>query len=118
MGSFALSSGYYDAYYGRALKVRRKIADEMAGAYERVDLLLSPTATGVAYRAGEKLEDPIAMYVGDVATCLANLAGVPAVSVPMGDGAEGLPVGAQLMAAAGADARLLAVAAALQQAAT
>lgn len=118
MGSFALSSGYYDAYYGRALKVRRKIADEMAVAYERVDLLLSPTATGVAYRAGEKLEDPIAMYVGDVATCLANLAGVPAVSVPMGDGAEGLPVGAQLMAAAGADARLLAVAAALQQAAT
>lgn len=113
MGSFALSSGYYDAYYGRASRVRRKIADEMGRAFDGVDVLLSPTATGVAYRAGEKLDDPIAMYVGDVATCLANLAGVPAVSVPMGTGEHGLPVGAQLMAAAGADARLLAVATAL-----
>lgn len=113
MGSFALSSGYYDAYYGRASKVRRKIADEMGRAFEGVDVLLSPTATSVAYRAGEKLDDPIAMYVGDVATCLANLTGVPAVSVPMGTGEHGLPVGAQLMAAAGEDARLLAVAAAL-----
>ncbi|MFO7545589.1 MAG: Asp-tRNA(Asn)/Glu-tRNA(Gln) amidotransferase subunit GatA [Trueperaceae bacterium] len=116
MGSFALSSGYYDAYYGRASKVRRKISEEMRGAFGDVDVLLSPTATGVAYRAGEKLDDPIAMYVGDVATCLANLAGVPAVSVPMGTGEHGLPVGAQLMAAAGADAHLLAVAAAMEAA--
>lgn len=117
MGSFALSSGYYEAYYGRALKVRRRIADEMTAALEHVDLLLSPTATGVAYRAGEKLDDPIAMYVGDVATCLANLAGVPAVSVPMGAGEAGLPLGAQLMAAPGEDAMLLSAAAALQDAA-
>ncbi len=117
MGSFALSAGYYDAYYGKALRVRRVIADELARAFEGADVLLTPTAPTAAYRLGEKLDDPLAMYVGDVCTCLANLAGLPAMSVPAGRTAEGLPVGVQLMAPALHDARLLQVAAALEAAA-
>ncbi len=117
MGSFALSAGYYDAYYGKALKVRRVIADELAAAFEHADLLLTPTAPSTAYRLGEKLDDPLAMYLGDVCTCLANLSGLPAVSVPAGRTAEGLPVGVQLLAPALQEARLLAVAAELEAAA-
>lgn len=110
LGSFALSAGYYDAYYGRAMKVRRLLGRELAGALSDCDALLTPTGTGEAYRLGEKLTDPIAMYVGDVATCLANLAGLPAVSVPCGSGESGLPLGVQLIAAAGADDELLSIA--------
>jgi len=113
MGSYALSAGYYEAYYGRALKVRRLLASDLATALGAVDALLSPTAVSTAYGLGEKLGDPVAMYVGDVATCLANLAGLPAISVPAGfDG--GLPLGVQLMGAIGADDRLLATAARLE----
>ncbi len=111
LGSFALSAGYYDAYYGRAMKVRRRLAQELAAALEGCEALLSPTGTGEAYALGEKLADPIAMYVGDVATCLANLGGLPAISLPCGSGEAGLPVGVQLMAAAGADDTLLDLAA-------
>ena len=107
LGSFALSTGYYDAYYGRAMKVRNLLARELATALAACDALLSPTATGEAYRLGEKLSDPIAMYVGDVATCLANLGGLPAISVPCGSGEAGLPLGVQLMAAQRADQALL-----------
>jgi len=114
MGSFALSAGYYDAYYGKALKVRRVIADDLAGAFEHADVLLTPTAPSSAYRLGEKLDDPLAMYVGDVCTCLANLSGLPAVSVPAGRSGEGLPTGVQLLAPPLQDARLLRVAAALE----
>ncbi|HKI55615.1 MAG TPA: Asp-tRNA(Asn)/Glu-tRNA(Gln) amidotransferase subunit GatA [Trueperaceae bacterium] len=114
MGSFALSAGYYDAYYGKALKVRRVIADDLARAFEGADLLLTPTAPSPAYRLGEKLDDPLAMYVGDVCTCLANLSGLPAVSVPAGFTAEGLPAGVQLLAPALQEARLLRAAAALE----
>ncbi len=114
MGSFALSAGYYDAYYGKALKVRRVIADDLARAFERADVLLTPTAPTAAYRLGEKLGDPLAMYVGDVCTCLANLSGLPAVSVPAGRTEEGLPTGVQLMAPALHEARLLEIAAALE----
>src|SRR5690606_25143713 len=113
MGSFALSAGYYDAYYGRALKVRRLLADELAAAFGKVDALLSPTAVGAAYGLGEKLGDPVAMYVGDVATCLANLAGLPAISVPAGHD-DGLPLGVQLMGSVGDDDRLLAAAGRLE----
>ncbi|MEJ2668306.1 MAG: amidase family protein, partial [Deinococcales bacterium] len=114
MGSFALSAGYYDAYYGKALKVRRVIADGLAGAFEHADVLLTPTAPSSAYRLGEKLDDPLAMYLGDVCTCLANLSGLPAVSVPAGRTGEGLPTGVQLLAPPLQDARLLRVAAALE----
>jgi len=114
MGSFALSAGYYDAYYGKALKVRRVIADDLGRAFEHADVLLTPTAPSAAYRLGEKLDDPLAMYVGDVCTCLANLSGLPAVSVPAGRTADGLPIGVQLMAPALQEARLLEVVAALE----
>lgn len=113
MGSFALSAGYYDAYYGRAQKVRRLVADDLADALEGVDALLSPTATCTAYRRGEKLTDPVAMYVGDVGTCLANLAGMPAISLPAGRGEDGMPVGVQLMGRVAGDDDLLALAARL-----
>ena len=115
MGTFVSSAGHVDAWYGQALRVRRKIADEMDAAFEDVDLLLTPTAPGPAFRQGERIDDPLAMYLGDVDTCLANLAGVGAVSVPAGRDERGLPVGAQLLAPALHDATLLRVAAALSR---
>jgi aspartyl-tRNA(Asn)/glutamyl-tRNA(Gln) amidotransferase subunit A len=114
MGSFALSAGYYDAYYGKALKVRRVIANDLAAALSNVDVLLTPTAPSAAYRLGEKRDDPLAMYLGDVCTCLANLAGLPAASVPAGRTPSGLPVGVQVLAPALRDDVVLGVAAALQ----
>lgn len=120
LGSFALSAGYYDAYYGRALKVRQRLTREMDAALGRVDALVTPTAPGPAYASDEKTADPLSMYVGDVATCLANLSGGPAVSVPcgtaVGAGVRGLPLGVQLIGRAGADAALLRLAAALEAA--
>lgn len=116
MGTYALSSGYYEAYYGKALKVRRLIADDLARAFERVDLLMTPTAPTVAYPLGEKLADPLAMYLDDIDTVLANLTGVAAISVPAGQAEESLPCGVQLLAPALQDERLLAVVAELEQA--
>lgn len=107
MGSFALSAGYRDAYYGRAVRARGLLAAGLARALAGADALLTPTAVSTAYRLGEKLADPVAMYAGDVATCLANLAGLPAVSVPAGLGEDGLPVGVQLVGARWADDALL-----------
>ena len=117
MGTYALSAGYYDAYYGKALRVRRLIADDMTRAFTDYDLLLTPTAPTVAYRLGENVDDPLSMYLGDVDTVLANLAGVPAISVPAGTAEEDLPCGVQLLAPALADARVLRVAGALEAAA-
>lgn len=117
MGTYALSAGYYDAYYGKALKVRRLIADDMAKAFADYDLLLTPTAPTVAYRLGENVDDPLSMYLGDVDTVLANLAGVPAISVPAGTAEEELPCGVQLLAPALEEARVLRVARALEAAA-
>ncbi len=114
MGTYALSAGYYDAYYGKALKVRRLIADDFSRAFADFDVLMAPTTPSVAFRLGEKADDPLAMYLGDVDTCLANLAGIGAVSVPAGMGEDGLPCGVQLFAPALRDARLLRVAAALE----
>jgi aspartyl-tRNA(Asn)/glutamyl-tRNA(Gln) amidotransferase subunit A len=115
MGTFALSAGHVDAWYGQALKVRRKIADELDAAFGEVDLLLSPTAPAPAFRLGEKVDDPLAMYLGDVDTCLANLAGAPAISVPAGRSDAGLPIGMQLIAKPLDDARLLRAAAELAE---
>jgi aspartyl-tRNA(Asn)/glutamyl-tRNA(Gln) amidotransferase subunit A len=114
VGTYALSAGYVEAYYQQALKVRRLIANECAAAFERVDLLLMPTTPTVAYRLGEKTGDPLSMYLGDVDTVLANLAGLPAVSFPAGLAEDGMPCGAQLLAPALRDERLLAVARVLE----
>ena len=94
LGTYALSSGYYDAYYGSAQKVRRLIANDFQAAFEHVDVLLSPTAPTTAFPLGDKLDDPMAMYLNDVATIPANLAGVPGLSLPSGLADEdGLPAG-------------------------
>jgi aspartyl-tRNA(Asn)/glutamyl-tRNA(Gln) amidotransferase subunit A len=115
LGTYALSSGYYDAYYGSAQKVRRLIADEFAAAFERADVLVSPTAPTTAFRFGDKLDDPMAMYLNDIATIPANLAGIPGISVPSGLAPEdGLPTGFQVLAPAMADDRMYAVGAALE----
>jgi aspartyl-tRNA(Asn)/glutamyl-tRNA(Gln) amidotransferase subunit A len=115
LGTFALSTGYYDAYYGQAQKVRTLIGRDFAKAFESVDLLASPTAPTTAFRIGEKLDDPLAMYLNDIATIPANLAGVPGLSLPSGLAPEdGLPTGIQFLAPATEDARLYNAAAALE----
>ena len=115
LGTYALSSGYYDAYYGQAQKVRTLISRDFAAAFEKVDVLASPTAPTTAFRLGEKLDDPMAMYLNDLATIPANLAGVPGISVPNGLADEdGLPSGLQLLAPALADDRVYRVGAALE----
>jgi len=110
-----LSSGYYDAYYGQAQKVRTLVQRDFAAAFEQVDVLVSPTAPTTAFKLGDKLDDPMAMYLNDIATIPANLAGVPGLSLPSGLADEdGLPAGIQLLAPATADERLYSVAAALE----
>jgi aspartyl-tRNA(Asn)/glutamyl-tRNA(Gln) amidotransferase subunit A len=117
LGTYALSSGYYDAYYGSAQKVRTLIAQDFLAAFEQVDVLLSPTAPTTAFRLGDKLDDPMAMYLNDIATIPANLAGVPGMSVPSGLADEdGLPTGIQVLAPAMADDRLYTVGSALDRA--
>ncbi len=117
LGTYALSAGYYDAYYGSAQKVRTLIQRDFAAAFEQVDVLVSPTAPTTAFKLGEKLDDPLAMYLNDVATIPANLAGTPGMSLPIGLAPEdGLPVGLQIMAPAMADDRLYNVGAALEAA--
>ena len=98
LGTYVLSSGYYDAYYKRAQKVRRLIAEDFIHAFESCDALLTPTTPTTAFEFGDKISDPLAMYLNDIFTASANLAGVPAISVPVGLDGNGLPVGAQLVA--------------------
>jgi aspartyl-tRNA(Asn)/glutamyl-tRNA(Gln) amidotransferase subunit A len=115
LGTYALSSGYYDAYYGQAQKVRTLISRDFEAAFQQVDVLVSPTAPTTAFPIGEKLDDPLAMYLNDIATIPANLAGIPGLSVPSGLADEdGLPAGLQVLAPAMADDRLYNVAAALE----
>jgi aspartyl-tRNA(Asn)/glutamyl-tRNA(Gln) amidotransferase subunit A len=115
LGTYALSSGYYDAYYGQAQKVRTLISRDFEAAFAQADVLVSPTAPTTAFRIGEKLDDPLAMYLNDIATIPANLAGVPGLSLPAGLAPEdGLPVGFQVLAPALADDRLYRVGAALE----
>ncbi|AKE90558.1 MULTISPECIES: Asp-tRNA(Asn)/Glu-tRNA(Gln) amidotransferase subunit GatA [Rhodococcus] len=117
IGTYALSSGYYEAYYGQALKVRTLIARDFEKAYEQVDVLVSPTSPFTPWKIGEKVDDPLAMYLSDLCTLPTNLAGHCAMSVPSGLSADdGLPVGLQIMAPALADERLYRVGAAFEAA--
>ncbi len=117
LGTYALSAGYYEAYYGQAQKVRTLIARDFAAAYAHVDVLVSPTTPTTAFRLGERLENPMAMYLADLCTIPANLDGGPALSVPAGLAPEdGLPVGLQVMAPSMADDRCYLVGAALEAA--
>ncbi len=113
LGTYALSAGYYDAFYGKAQKVRTLIIRDFEAAYERCDVLLSPTAPSTAFAFGAKA-DPLAMYLNDVCTIPSNLAGHPAISVPFGTGDDGLPIGVQIMAPALAEPTMFQVAAALE----
>lgn len=116
LGTYALSSGAYDNYYGAAQKVRTLIQRDFDAAFAKADVLVSPTAPTTAFKLGEKLEDPLAMYLNDIATIPANLAGIPGMSIPNGLADEdGLPVGIQLLAPAREDARLYQVGAALEK---
>ena len=114
LGTFVLSSGYYDAYYNQALRARAAIRADFAKALERVEVLLAPVTPGVAFKLGEKLNDPLAMYQADVMTVGVSLAGLPALSMPAGL-CDGLPVGAQLIGKPWAEARILEVAHRFQQ---
>jgi len=115
LGTYALSAGYYDAYYGRAQKVRTKIAGDFRMAFQEVDLIVTPTSPTVAFKLGERTEDPLAMYLSDYCTVPMSLAGIPAISIPCGL-SEGLPVGLQIAGPAFSENRLLDAAYALEQA--
>jgi aspartyl-tRNA(Asn)/glutamyl-tRNA(Gln) amidotransferase subunit A len=113
LGTYALSAGYYDAYYGRAQRVRTKIAEDFRTAFAGVDFIVTPTAPTVAFRLGEKTADPLAMYLNDYCTVPMSLAGIPAISIP-GGLSEGLPVGFQMAGPAFSENRLLDAAHALE----
>ncbi|HEX6425805.1 MAG TPA: Asp-tRNA(Asn)/Glu-tRNA(Gln) amidotransferase subunit GatA [Acidimicrobiales bacterium] len=117
LGTYALSAGYYDAFYGKAQRVRTLILRDFEAAYQDFDVLLSPTAPSTAFPLGAKTADPLTMYLNDVCTIPSNLAGHPAMSVPFGTGDDGLPVGVQVMAPALGEATMFRVAAAVEAAA-
>lgn len=117
LGTYALSAGYYDAYYGKAQQVRTLIISDMEAAYRKVDLLISPTAPTTAFELGAKVDDPMTMYLSDICTIPSNLAGAPAMSVPFGSGDDGLPVGVQLMAPVLGEATMFRAAGVLERAA-
>ncbi len=116
LGTYVLSSGYYDAYYLRAQKVRTLIRQDFMNAYEQVDALLTPTSPFVSFKAGEKNEDPLAMYLSDIYTISANLAGIPGLSLPCGLNSEGLPIGLQILGKPFGEADLLAIGNAYEEA--
>lgn len=114
LGTYALSAGYYDAYYGTAQRVRTLIRRDFDAAYERFDLLLSPTSPTTAFELGAKVDDPLLMYLNDICTIPSNLAGHPAISVPFGRGDDGLPVGVQILAPARGEETMFRAAAVLE----
>jgi aspartyl-tRNA(Asn)/glutamyl-tRNA(Gln) amidotransferase subunit A len=115
LGTYALSAGYYDAYYLKAQKVRTLIKQDFDAAFEKVDMLVCPTAPTTAFKAGEKTEDPLSMYLGDLMTIPVNLAGLPGISVPCGFDEQGLPIGMQLIGKVLREDQLLQVAYAYEQ---
>jgi aspartyl-tRNA(Asn)/glutamyl-tRNA(Gln) amidotransferase subunit A len=114
IGTYVLSAGYYDAYYLKAQQIRHLIADDFKQAFKKCDIIMGPTAPSTAFKAGEKADDPVAMYLQDVYTIATNLAGLPGMSIPAGF-SNGLPVGLQLMGNYFDEARMLDVAHAYQQ---
>ena len=116
LGTYALSAGYYDAWYGSAQKVRTLIIEDFENAFKQADVLISPTSPSTAFKFGEKMDDPLAMYMNDIATIPANLAGVPAMSIPAGLSDDGLPVGIQFIAPQQRDEVMYKPAAALEAA--
>jgi aspartyl-tRNA(Asn)/glutamyl-tRNA(Gln) amidotransferase subunit A len=114
LGTYALSSGYYDAYYGRAQRVRTKIVEDFREVFEKVDFVVTPTAPSVAFALGSKTDDPLAMYLNDFCTVPMSLAGIPAISIPCGL-SEKLPVGLQIAGPAFSENRILDAAFALEQ---
>jgi aspartyl-tRNA(Asn)/glutamyl-tRNA(Gln) amidotransferase subunit A len=117
LGTYALSAGYYDAYYGKALKVRGLISNDFAAAYQKADVILTPTSPTVAFPFGSKTDNPLAMYLCDIFTIPTNLAGHPAMSVPFGTGQANMPVGVQVLAPTLGEETMFRVAAALERAA-
>ena len=117
LGTFALSAGYYDAFYGKAQRVRTLIVRDFTAAYERFDVLLAPSSPCTAFAVGDKVDDPLTMYLNDVCTIPSSLAGDPALSVPFGSDAQGLPIGVQVMAAALDEVPIFRTAAAIEAAA-
>ncbi|HET7700580.1 MAG TPA: Asp-tRNA(Asn)/Glu-tRNA(Gln) amidotransferase subunit GatA, partial [Candidatus Limnocylindria bacterium] len=118
LGTYALSAGYYDAYYVKAQKVRTLIKAEFDRAFERCDAIVTPTSPTVAFKIGQKVDDPLAMYLNDVFTLPGNIAGLPGLSLPCGHSAEGLPIGLQIMTNSFQEAMLFRVAAAYERATT
>nr|MBP7212426.1 aspartyl/glutamyl-tRNA amidotransferase subunit A [bacterium] len=116
LGTYALSSGYYDAYYKKAQQMRAIVRDDFNKAFEKVDLLIGPTCPNTAFDLGSKTEDPLAMYLTDIATITANLAGIPGISIPAGFDSEGMPIGLQILAPQLKEARLFNVAYQFEQA--
>ncbi|MGZ3401947.1 MAG: Asp-tRNA(Asn)/Glu-tRNA(Gln) amidotransferase subunit GatA [Phenylobacterium sp.] len=117
IGTYVLSAGYYDAYYLKALKVRRRIADDFDQAFQKVDALLTPTAPSAAFALGDRSDDPVAMYLNDIFTVTVNLAGLPGMSIPAGLDASGLPLGLQLIGRALDEGTLFSLGGALEKAA-
>ena len=97
LGTYVLSAGYYDAYYLKAQRVRRLLANDFHQAFAKVDAIVTPTAPTPAFKLGEKTDDPLAMYLADIFTVTANLAGIPGISIPCGNSKDGLPIGMQIL---------------------
>ncbi|MEN6587232.1 MAG: amidase, partial [Sulfuricella sp.] len=110
IGTYVLSAGYYDAYYIKAQKLRRLIAQDFEHAFKQCDVIMGPTAPTTAFKLGEKSDDPVSMYLSDIYTIAVNLAGLPGMSVPCGFGDNGLPVGLQIVGNYFAEAKMLNVA--------
>jgi aspartyl-tRNA(Asn)/glutamyl-tRNA(Gln) amidotransferase subunit A len=115
LGTYVLSAGYYDAYYRKAQKVRRLIQNDFLDAFRTVDCILMPTTPTTAFRFGEKTDDPLQMYLSDVYTVSANLAGIPGISVPFGNDRRGLPIGVQILGKQFDESAVLRAAAVLEQ---
>jgi aspartyl-tRNA(Asn)/glutamyl-tRNA(Gln) amidotransferase subunit A len=115
LGTFVLSSGYYDAYYSKALRARQAISEFYNDLFNKADIFLLPTSADIAFKFGEKSQDPIAMYLTDIFTVTANIAGIPAISVPAGTGKEQMPISVQLQAAYGNDELLMRITHRLQE---
>ena len=115
LGTYALSSGYYDAYYLKAQKVRTLLARDFENAFQKVDAIVTPTAPTAAFKLGEKSDDPLAMYLADIYTVTADLVGIPGISVPCGQTKTGLPIGLQVLGKHFDESTVLRVARAIEQ---